>query len=212
MDLNYNIVNIFPNSIHNLSITDFHECKDELVKEAYQEKESDPIGRIVSNQGGWQSNQFDLQECESEMLRKVLMDILSEFNKNILGKNVSMKCQGWTNINGPGNSNMKHNHPRCHLSGVLWIKVPKDSGVIVFHSPEIFNRFQELDCYTEEFCYNSNCYMTHDFTPNEGKILIFPSSLEHEVMKNESNEDRISVSFNIVLNNPPPEKQSKYSL
>ena len=41
--------------------------------------------------------------------------------------------------------------------------------------------------------------MTHDFTPSEGKILIFPSSLEHEVKKNESNEDRISYSFNLVL-------------
>tara|TARA_S200000501_G_C20529897_1_gene615192 strand:+ start:53 stop:664 length:612 start_codon:yes stop_codon:yes gene_type:complete len=199
VDLNYNIVNIFPNSIHNLSITDFHECKDELVKEAYQEKESDPIGRKLSNRGGWQSNQFELHECKSEILQKVIKNLLSEFSKNLLQKNVYMKCQGWTNINGPGDFNAKHNHPRSHLSGVFWIKVPKNSGSIKFHSPEIFNRFQELDCYTEEFCYDSNCYMTHDFTPHDGEILIFPSSLEHEVMENKSNEDRISYSFNLVL-------------
>ena len=39
--------------------------------------------------------------------------------------------------------------------------------------------------------------MRYEFTPDEGEILIFPSSLEHEVMKNESNEDRISYSFNM---------------
>ena len=31
MDLNYNIVNLFPNSVHNLEITGFDECKDELL-------------------------------------------------------------------------------------------------------------------------------------------------------------------------------------
>jgi len=32
-------------------------------------------------------------------------------------------------------------------------------------------------------------------------MLIFPSHLQHEVKKNLSNEDRISVSFNIKLEN-----------
>ena len=199
MDLNYKIVNLFPSSIHNLEITDFDECKDELVKEVYQEKERDPKGRIVSNQGGWQSNSYELHECKSEMLQKVIKNSLSEFKKNLLQEDVGMTCEGWMNINGPGDFNLKHNHPRSHLSGVFWIKVPKKSGSIVFHSPEIFNRFQELDCYKEDFCYNSNCYMTHSFVPNQGRILIFPASLEHHVNENKSNEDRISYSFNLVL-------------
>ena len=41
--------------------------------------------------------------------------------------------------------------------------------------------------------------MTYYFPPTEGRILIFPSSLEHEVEKNKSSEDRISYSFNIKL-------------
>ena len=199
MDLNYKIVNLFPSSIHNLEITDFDECKDELVKEVYQEREVDPKGRKISNRGGWQSNPYELHKCKSEMLQKVIRNLLSEFNKNLLRKDVCMICEGWMNINRPGDFNVKHNHPRSHLSGVFWIKVPKNSGSIMFHSPEIFNRFQELDCYQDDFCYNSNCYMTHTFTPTEGKVLIFPSSLEHEVMENKSNEDRISYSFNLVL-------------
>jgi len=199
VDLNYKIVNLFPNSIHNLEITDFDECKDELVKEIYQERERDPKGRTVSNQGGWQSNSHELHECKSEMLQKVIKNLLSEFKKNLLQEDIGITCEGWMNINGPGNFNVKHNHPRCHLSGVFWIKVPKNSGSIMFHSPEIFNRFQELDSYEEDFCYNSNCYMTHNFAPHEGRILIFPASLEHHVEKNNSNEDRISYSFNILL-------------
>ena len=41
--------------------------------------------------------------------------------------------------------------------------------------------------------------MTYNFYPKEGRILIFPSDLEHEVKENKSNEDRISYSFNIKL-------------
>ena len=41
--------------------------------------------------------------------------------------------------------------------------------------------------------------MTYYFTPKEGRILIFPSKLEHEVKENKSDEDRISYSFNIKL-------------
>ena len=43
---------------------------------------------------------------------------------------------------------MPHFHPRS--SGVLWIKTPKNCGNIVFESPEIFNRYQELDSYSDE--------------------------------------------------------------
>ena len=197
MDLNYKVVNIFPSSIHSLGINNFDEYKDRLIKETYQERDEDPIGRKISNYGGWQSNQINIQECKSETLKKVIIDSLSEVRS--IFKNVSMIIEGWKNINAPGNFNVKHNHPRSNLSGVLWIRAPKNSGNIVFTSPQFFDRFNELDSYTEEFKYNSNCYMTYYFPPTEGRILLFPSSLEHEVEENKSNEDRISYSFNIKL-------------
>ena len=116
-----------------------------------------------------------------------------------MSENVSMVIEGWKNINFPGSFNVKHNHPRCNLSGVLWIKAPKDSGNIVFTSPQFFDKFQELYSYNDEFKLKSNAYMTYYFVPKEGRILIFPSSLEHEVKENKSNEDRISFSFNVQL-------------
>ena len=35
--------------------------------------------------------------------------------------------------------------------------------------------------------------------PKEGSMLVFPSYLEHMVKPNESDEDRISVSFNLDI-------------
>ena len=199
MDLNYKVTNLFPSSIHSLGINNFDDYRDQLIKETYQEREKDPIGRRISNYGGWQSDQINITHCKSETLKEIIIGSLSRLEP--ISDNISMSVEGWKNINGPGDFNVKHNHPRCNLSGVLWIKTPKDSGNIVFTSPQFFDRFNELDSYTKEFKYNSNCYMTYYFPPTEGRILIFPSSLEHEVEKNKSSEDRISYSFNIKLFN-----------
>ena len=197
MDLNYKLVNLFPSSIHSIGIDNFNDYKDQLIKETYQERDENPIGRKISNYGGWQSDQINIKKCKSETLKKIIIDSLSGFLP--MSENVSMIIEGWKNINAPDDFNVKHNHPRSNLSGVLWIKAPKNSGNIVFTSPQFFDRYNELDSYTKEFKYNSNCYMSYYFPPTEGRILIFPSSLEHEVEKNKSSEDRISYSFNIKL-------------
>ena len=199
MDLNYKVTNLFPSSIHSLGIDNFDDYKDQLIKETYQERDEDPVGRRVSNRGGWQSNQVDIHESKSETLKKLILDSLPQLQS--LSNSVSMIVAGWKNINEPGNFNFRHNHPRSNLSGVLWIKAPKDSGNIEFESPQLFNRYQELDSYTDEFKLNSNCYMTYFFPPKEGRLLIWPSDLEHEVKENKSDEDRISYSFNISLLN-----------
>ena len=197
MDLNYKVTNLFPSSIHRLGINNFNDYKNKLVEETYQERNEDPKGRKISNRGGWQSDQIEIQQCKSETLKKIITDSLSNFEP--MSEKVSMFVEGWKNINEPGNFNVRHNHPRSDLSGVLWIKTPKNSGNIVFTSPHFFNRYQEIDSYTDEFKYNSNSYISYYFIPKEGHILIFPSFLEHEVEINKSDEDRISYSFNIKL-------------
>ena len=196
MDLNYKTVNLFPSPIHSLGIDNFDDYRGKLIEEIYQERDEDPIGRKISNRGGWQSNQITIQKDRSELLKEIITNSVSKLP---ISEGVYAAVEGWKNINEPGNFNVKHNHPRSNLSGVLWIKAPKDSGNIVFTSPHIFNRYQELNSYTDEFKLNSNCYMTYYFPPKEGRLLIFPSDLEHEVKENKSDEDRISYSFNITL-------------
>ena len=198
MDLNYKVTNLFPSSIHRLGIDNFDDYKDQLIKETYKERDENPVGMRVSNCGGWQSNQMHIGDCKSETLKNIIM---SSVSKLPMSGNLSCTIDGWKNINEPGNFNMPHSHPRSHLSGVLWIKTPKNCGNIVFESPEIFNKYQELDSYSDEFRFNSNNYMTYYFIPKEGNILIFSSNLQHEVKENKSDEDRISYSFNITLTN-----------
>ena len=198
MDLNYKVRNIFPSSIHSLGIDNFDDYRGKLIEEIYQERDEDPIGRKISNRGGWQSNQITIQKDRSELLKEIITNSVSKLP---ISEGVYAAVEGWKNINEPGNFNIKHVHPEADFSGVLWIKVQENCGNILFETPNFFEKYQELHSYTDEFALKTNSYMTYFFYPKEGKILIFPSSLSHQVEENKSDEDRISYSFNIKLIN-----------
>ena len=114
--------------------------------------------------------------------------------------NVNVVVQkSWAVVLGKGGGVQTHNHPNSHLSGVLWIKIPDESSKFRFTNPMLFQRWQELEHYTSEFKAAWNVFPTFHFTPKEGRLMLFPSDLDHEVLQNESEEDRISYSFNITL-------------
>ena len=196
MDLNYNTVNIFPSVIHQFDVNGFDEIQDELIDCAYKMREKDPVGHTISNRLGWQSSCFSI-DTEDDILKKFLTNCLAEFPP--IKKSVRLFVSAWVNINPPEAFNMKHNHPTSDLSGVLWIKSQKNCGNIVFDSPRSFATHQEIECYNEDFKQNNNYFHSFHFNPVAGRLLVFPSHLDHHVDFNKSQEDRISVSFNIRL-------------
>ena len=197
MDLNYRTKTIFPVCIHSLSIDNFDQVQDVLIKESYDLKKIDPVGRKLSNYGGWQSEIYSIDKS-SDTLQSIIRKSLKGFTP--IKNDVLMIVEGWTNINKPRDYNIKHNHPQCNFAGVLWIKVPPQSGNLVFESPHSFSSFAEINCYTDEFKKETLSYESCVYEPIEGEIVIFPSFLSHCVSENKSNEDRISYSFNIKLN------------
>ena len=196
MDLNYRTTNLFPTCIHSLVVSNFDHLQTRLIKESYDLKKIDHIGRQISNRGGWQSELYSIDQS-SDTLRSIITNSLRGFTP--IQDDVLMIVEGWTNINGPGCHNVKHQHPQCNLAGVFWIKVPSKSGNLVFESPHSFTSYAEINCYTDKFKKDSNSYLNYSYQPVEGQIVIFPSFLSHSVLRNESDEDRISYSFNIKL-------------
>ena len=196
MDLNYKVNLIFPVPIHQFDVNGFSEIQDELIDYVYEMKEKDPVGHTISNRGGWQSSCFTLENQEDK-LQCFLSKCLGKFPT--IKESVRLYVSAWVNINPPEAFNMKHKHPTSDLSGVLWLQAPKECGKIVFDSPRSFAIHQEVECYTEGFKENNNYFHSYQFDPVEGRLVVFPSHLDHHVEFNKSQEDRISVSFNIRL-------------
>ena len=193
INIDYYVQNLFSVPIHYLSINDFDSKKQELIDYAYNLRDSDERGRTASNRGGYQSLAFPVKG--GDILQDLLINIIS--NIPSFNNNVDVVCDSWVNINPPLSFNVKHCHPNCDIAGVLWIKIPENSGDIVFHSPYNYISYNEMICYTREFQEKGKYFHDYKFPAREGNLLLFPAHIDHKVGENNSDEDRISVSFNL---------------
>ena len=87
----------------------------------------------------------------------------------------------WGHIHEKNMSTTLHNHDKAYVSAVVYLKLPKGSGSIVFRP-----RYNQYD----------NSAYASTFKPEEGTYFIFPGYLDHFVTRNQSNEKRISLSIN----------------
>ena len=90
-------------------------------------------------------------------------------------------------------------HPFSLVSAVFYLKVPKNSGRLVFENP-----IQQHDYIMKPGTvktYNSINSGYWYAEPKEGDLIMFPSWLRHWVEPSQSDEDRISIAFNIEVEN-----------
>ena len=198
-----NILPVFPSLIIREKIEDYDKYKDELILYAYEQEKKDPDGLKNSKNLGWQSQHkyANSQNPVSSIVINLIKSILN--NKNIFNiKDLSKaRMQMWININKPGQLNNRHDHPGSDLSGVFWVKSLQKSGNLTFHSPNVMTQFAQINSIKDEIGKKLFTTPTIEIEPLEGVIVLFPSDLSHAVQKNNSDEDRISVSFNIDLRN-----------
>ena len=183
-------------SLFSIPICEHHYDDDlgDLEEECIRRSTLDS-GRIASNSGGWQSNNiFSDDDFFSEFILEI------EKQANNFAKELEIYQKGkignlWININEYKDYNRRHHHPESIISGVFYVKVPDKSSVLRFFHPS--SDFMARDWNVDFKCnmYTSGIW---EIFPEEGKLLLFPSWLEHEVDQNLSQEKRISISFNLV--------------
>ena len=195
----YTVTMLFPTCIHEYVYKKFE--KKDLIDFCYKEKEKNPDGLFNSNRGGWHSPFFNLIK-DDNIISKTLSKGLGKSIFTSINPNLAVNVQYWIMINYPNTYNTSHTHPDAHLSGVMWIKSKKNSGDLLLNNPFDFTGYVECHSYIDEFRKNTAFYPTYKFEPTVGKLLTFPSSLRHEVAINESDEDRIAVSYNIRIYEP----------
>lgn len=131
--------------------------------------------------------------CED--LRSLIMNISKGYYNDITGNEmVNFRIDCWAILLRKGDISALHTHPGSDISGAYYIKVPKNlnfeqrEGNLVLIDPRPAARQSLL------FAGKS----IH-IKAEEGKGVLFPSWLEHEVYAHHKDEDRISISWNITL-------------
>ncbi len=184
---------LFPTPLY--EITGLEIDNEKLEKDIYELKEKD-TGKEYSNRGGWHSNPQNNNEIQ-EIFKPIIDSFGKIFPEMIFDPKVSSinSLSIWANINPKGSYNLRHNHPGCDISGVYYVKVPEgDSGNINFVDPR-----QALSYGNGFFVERYAGGETVPRYPVEGNMYLFPSSLEHNVGTNLTEEDRVSISFNLNL-------------
>jgi uncharacterized protein (TIGR02466 family) len=103
----------------------------------------------------------------------------------------------WANIANPNRRHNFHMHANCVLSGLIYIKTPKNCGRTIFASPRQQSKGIEPS-YSEKNEFNADIF---SLPPEKGRMLIWPSHVPHAVEQGTADEaeDRIVVAFNVMI-------------
>jgi len=97
----------------------------------------------------------------------------------------------WVNILAEGGNHSGHIHPNSVISGTCYIAVPDGAGQIKFEDPRL-----PMMMAAPPLRDGAEANRFHYIAPQPGDILMWESWLRHEVLTNQTEDSRISISFN----------------
>ena len=207
---------LFPSMISYVDCDNFLDIKDDLIEWIYDYKNNSNKELFRSNQGGWHSHDDLNNEKSFERFNNYITKHMLTLCDSMFGNNCEVKIDNmWSIVNSEGNRNASHQHPGGHMSGIFWVKSQGEkSGRLVFENPNSFGQnflLLNLKEDLKEGCHNHGSFW---FEPIEGRMLLFPCNLRDrfETLEfrmppfmrwldglDETDEDRIVISFNILL-------------
>jgi uncharacterized protein (TIGR02466 family) len=168
--------------------------------------------RVVSNNGGWQSNTNILAVSDDSVshrssVRGQVEMALETYAKRALitqeghplgGELVLNLTASWANVNGPHHYNHPHVHPGALCSGVLYLSCPHTSACALrFQDPRPAPRRADASWYVA-----AGASGDREVSIAEGGVVVFPAFVRHSVPTwaddaAETVEDRrVSIAFN----------------
>jgi uncharacterized protein (TIGR02466 family) len=197
MAKNGRIENLFPTPLFSYVFKNVDSLNAEL-RDLILERERVTTSAVKSNMGGWQS-QIDFLNWDAsavQTLRLYLGTVVEIATKQLSLVAPNLKIQfdlvAWAAVNRRGHYNTSHVHPMATWSGVYYVD-PGDApqqglgAVLEFEHPiqaMVMNFFPGL--LPSTLCVR----------PEAGLVVLFPSSLVHNVRTYHGERPRICVPFN----------------
>ena len=165
-----------------------------IQKKCLHVRDSRPPDTSRSNVGGYRSDQINPDDPVFSTLIRNINTNLKEVSLNHMGFTRETKMSSiWFCINKHRDFNKEHIHPFSILSGVYYVKVPKNSGRLLFVNDNGVDRFLPNEYIREYTPENSSEWYLE---PEENTMYIFPSWMKHYAEPNLSQKERIAISFN----------------
>ena len=170
---------------------DINQMAQNIIQWSKEDK-----GVKKTNVNGWHSETDMHNKPEYKPLVDELFKMVHQvFNEEYLERSPVLGNM-WANINYQGGYNKPHVHPNALFSGVYYIKTPLNCGRLICQDP----RPGIQTCMPTRKKGQPPKLLWRDvhLQPQENRALLFPAWLWHSVEPNQSNDVRISVSFNFL--------------
>ena len=181
---------IFQDSILYRSVID--KDLDQTIKNVLQDEMQNKKGNILSNKGGYQTQNIKNDKICNTLLIKSSELITESYNLS----NVKISILNlWINQNNKGNYNKPHTHPGSIFSGVYYVQISEKDGDLIFYRGDRSNQMPNIINFERDIDFKEEYHIQ----PLKNQLIIFPSYLLHMVTPHFEDISRISVSFNINI-------------
>ena len=184
----------FPTPIYILDIKD-KNLNAQLEKDVISWMNQDK-GVIRTNIKGWHSTTNMHERPEFKRLVNALYEAQKKIYIEEHLESEPVLGNMWANVNPQGGMNRAHQHPNSLWSGVYYIKAEEKSGQLKIDDPRAAASMVRPKQKSDKV--PSRLWRETHYEPIAGRCIMFPSWLTHCVDPNESNDIRISVSFNFL--------------
>ena len=187
---------LFPTIIYIKDLPNANELNSYLEKHIVEWSNQDK-GVSKTNVNGWHSQTDMNHKKEYEPLIRELFQMQNEIVKE---EHLDMEPRlgnMWANINPPGGYNNNHIHPNSLFSGAYYVKAQPNSGRLALMDPR--PGVQQIMPTRKPGKMPRELWRDAYYDAVPGRLIMFPSWLWHKVELNQSNDVRISVSFNFII-------------
>ena len=161
---------------------------------------TDTLSYQINGSNNKTTDTWVLENEELKELKEFCLKCIQEYMEAIVETTHPMTIQqSWVNANKPGQNHGMHFHSNSYLSGVFYIAANQENGSpIVFHSQRETTVILPNKTATDAGLGCTNPYMRNSMALASvpGSLVLFPSHLVHSVPENQTDETRISLSFN----------------
>jgi uncharacterized protein (TIGR02466 family) len=172
---------------------------------------SDPS--LLTNEWNYKNTYTIGEGLSTEPELKFFVDLILDNSKKFLdeqGIKIKSGYKLWVSMFASemkmGDQHESHNHPGALLSGIFYLQVPPGSSKIEFYSPRNTNKAWKNFLDESSYELKSELFRVRpdhiiQIEPKDGLFLLWESWAHHKVPVNQSLDGRITLVFNVGVDN-----------
>ena len=206
------IINLFPLSIIREKISLSQNIKNEMIEDIRSMVKNSKNESYKSNNSSWTGDTQGFENIyRNEKFKELFLEIKKKISNYLNHLKINEKSielyitRSWATVSNGKENISKHKHQQSHISFAYYLKKNNDDSNLVFFAEDFQNEivpglFTNSTVRSKGIIKENTIFNTPsiDIKTEEDDILIFPSKANHGTQPNKINNERISISADII--------------